>query len=50
MVDELMRDFSIAATMLGNLSAIYFYAYAATQIPAACSPMPSPTPCGTAAA
>lgn len=33
MVDELMRDFSIAATMLGNLSAIYFYAYAAMQIP-----------------
>lgn len=33
MVDELMRDFSIAATMLGNLSAIYFYAYAAMQVP-----------------
>jgi sugar phosphate permease len=33
MVDELMRDFSIAATMLGNLSAIYFYTYAAMQIP-----------------
>ena len=33
MVDELMRDFGIAATMLGNLSAIYFYAYAAMQIP-----------------
>jgi len=28
-----MRDFSIAATMLGNLSAIYFYTYAAMQIP-----------------
>lgn len=33
MVDELMRDFDIAATLLGNLSAIYFYAYAAMQIP-----------------
>jgi MFS family permease len=33
MVDELMRDFSITATMLGNLSAIYFYTYAAMQIP-----------------
>jgi len=33
MVGELMHDFSIAATMLGNLSAIYFYTYAAMQIP-----------------
>jgi sugar phosphate permease len=33
MVDELMRDFGIAATLLGNLSAIYFYTYAAMQIP-----------------
>ena len=33
MVDELMRDFNIAATLLGNLSAIYFYTYAAMQIP-----------------
>jgi len=33
MVDELMRDFSITATLLGNLSAIYFYTYAAMQIP-----------------
>jgi len=33
MVGELMRDFSIAATLLGNLSAIYFYTYAAMQIP-----------------
>ena len=33
MVDELMRDFSIAATMLGHLSALYFYTYAAMQIP-----------------
>ncbi len=33
MVDELMHDFSIAATLLGSLSAIYFYTYAAMQIP-----------------
>ncbi len=33
MVDELMRDFAIAATLLGNLSAVYFYTYAAMQIP-----------------
>jgi sugar phosphate permease len=33
MVDELMRDFRIAATLLGNLSAVYFYTYAAMQIP-----------------
>jgi sugar phosphate permease len=33
MVDDLMRDFGIAATMLGNLSAVYFYTYAAMQIP-----------------
>jgi sugar phosphate permease len=33
MVSELMRDFGIAAATLGNLSAIYFYTYAAMQIP-----------------
>lgn len=33
MVDELMRDFSASAAILGNLSAFYFYAYAALQIP-----------------
>jgi sugar phosphate permease len=33
MVDELMTDFSIGAALLGNLSATYFYAYAAMQIP-----------------
>ena len=33
MADELMRDFSITATLPGNLSVIYFYAYAAMQIP-----------------
>ena len=33
MVDELMRDFSITATVLSNLSAVYFYTYAAMQIP-----------------
>jgi MFS family permease len=33
MVAELMRDFSAGAAILGNLSAFYFYAYAALQIP-----------------
>jgi MFS family permease len=33
MVEELMREFSASATILGNLSAFYFYAYAALQIP-----------------
>lgn len=33
MVDELMREFSIDATLLGSLSAIFFYVYAAMQIP-----------------
>jgi len=30
---ELMRDFQINATALGNLSALYFYSYVAMQIP-----------------
>lgn len=30
---ELMRDFSLTAAALGNLSAFYFYFYAAMQIP-----------------
>ncbi len=33
MVDDLMRDFQLGAALLGNLSAAYFYAYAAVQIP-----------------
>lgn len=33
MVDSLMRDFAVGAAVLGNLSAIYFYAYAGLQIP-----------------
>lgn len=33
MVNELMRDFSLGGALLGNLSATYFYAYAAMQIP-----------------
>lgn len=33
MVDELMRDFSVGAGVLGNLSAAYFYGYAGMQIP-----------------
>lgn len=30
---ELMRDFAINASALGNLSAVYFYSYAAMQFP-----------------
>lgn len=33
MVDELMRDFDISGALMGNLSATYFYSYAAMQIP-----------------
>ena len=33
MVQELMRDFSVSAAILGHLSAFYFYAYAGLQIP-----------------
>jgi len=33
MVDDLMRDFSVSAAVLGNLSAFYFYAYAGIQLP-----------------
>lgn len=33
MVPELMRDFHVDGTQLGHLSAFYFYAYAAMQIP-----------------
>jgi len=33
MTTELMRDFSITAVQLGNLSAFYFYAYLLMQIP-----------------
>lgn len=33
MVPELMHDFQVNGTQLGNLSAFYFYAYAAMQIP-----------------
>jgi sugar phosphate permease len=33
MTSELMRDFHIGAASLGNLSAFYFYAYVAMQIP-----------------
>ncbi len=34
MIDDLMRDFAVNAAVLGNLSAFYFYAYTAMQIPA----------------
>ncbi len=33
MVEDLMRDFAASGAVLGNLSAIYFYAYASLQIP-----------------
>lgn len=33
MIEELMRDFSISAAVLGHLSALYFYAYALMQLP-----------------
>jgi MFS family permease len=33
MIDELMRDFHVSSTLLGNLSAFYFYGYAGMQIP-----------------
>lgn len=31
--DDLMRDFQLDGVLLGNLSAMYFYSYAAMQIP-----------------
>jgi MFS family permease len=33
MISDLMRDFGVSAAVLGNLSAFYFYSYAAVQIP-----------------
>jgi MFS family permease len=33
MTDQLMADFAIGGAALGNLSAFYFYAYVAMQIP-----------------
>ncbi len=33
MGEELMREFAVGAAVLGNLSAIYFYIYACSQIP-----------------
>ncbi len=33
MITELMRDFGVTAVLLGNLSAFYYYAYAAIQLP-----------------
>jgi len=33
MVEHLMRDFAVSGVILGNLSAFYFYAYAALQMP-----------------
>ncbi|MEQ8227529.1 MAG: MFS transporter [Rhodospirillales bacterium] len=34
MVDTLMRDFMVGGALLGNLSSVYFYTYAISQIPA----------------
>ncbi|WP_404378579.1 MFS transporter [Caenispirillum salinarum] len=34
MVEELMRDFAVGAAIAGTLSSLYFYPYAALQIPA----------------
>ncbi|MAN81063.1 MAG: MFS transporter [Rhodospirillaceae bacterium] len=34
MVDTLMREFSVGGAVLGNLSAVYFYTYAISQVPA----------------
>jgi MFS family permease len=33
MVDDLMREFTVGAAILGNLSAVYLYIYAGLQIP-----------------
>ena len=33
MVEDLMRDFTLGAALVGNLTAFYFYAYAGMQIP-----------------
>ncbi|MBB4267684.1 MFS transporter [Roseospira visakhapatnamensis] len=33
MVDELMREFAVGATLAGTLSGLYFYTYAGLQIP-----------------
>ena len=33
MIADLMRDFGAGAAILGNLSAFYFYSYAAVQVP-----------------
>ncbi len=33
MVDDLMREFAVSAAVLGQLSGLYFYSYAALQVP-----------------
>ncbi len=33
-VEPIMRDFGVGGVVIGNLSAVYFYAYSAMQIPA----------------
>ena len=34
MVDALMRDFAVGGAVVGNRSAVYFFTYAVTQVPA----------------
>ena len=33
MIDEMMRDLAVGATLIGNLSACYYYGYAGMQVP-----------------
>jgi len=33
MIDEMMRDLAVGGAVIGNLSAVYFYGYAGSQIP-----------------
>ncbi len=33
MIEQLMRDFAVSGAIIGNLSAVYFYAYASLQMP-----------------
>jgi MFS family permease len=34
MIDEMMRDLTVGAALIGNLSAFYYYGYAGMQVPA----------------
>lgn len=33
MIDELMRDFAVTAAVVGNVAAVFYYVYAAMQVP-----------------